>query len=66
MFIKKIAQNEADIEPTFISATTHELCPPVMGGMGESSNRNFGMAGEFHPKATADDNRISDATNNKN
>lgn len=59
LFINQIAANEADIEPTFIRATIHEPSPLVMGEMGESSRRNFGIAGEFHPKATADDNKIS-------
>lgn len=49
MFINQIAQKEADIEPTFIKATIHELSPGVMGGIGESSRRNFGIPGEFHP-----------------
>lgn len=49
------------MEPTFIKATIHELSSLVIGGMGESSRRSFGMPGEFHPKATAADSRIIDA-----
>ncbi len=64
MFINQIAQNDADIDPTFINATIHELSSLVMGGMGESSSRSFGIPGEFHPKATALDKRINDATEN--
>lgn len=61
LFISQIAANDADMEPTFMRATIHELSSFVMGGIGESSSLNFGIPGEFHPNATADDNKIIDA-----
>lgn len=65
LFIRKIAANDADIEPTLISATIHELSALVMVGMGESSRRNFEMNGDVHPRATADDNSIIEAEYNE-